>query len=229
MTEGVLSSQLCLHVINNNELMQSAERGSTVKHYTSETVREAAADLLDHGILLLPTDTVYGVGAAYGSLDDLQRLKNIKHRPETKAIPFMVSSVNMMQEIAVMDERSLKIAEKFLPGPLTLILKRDQSVDAAYTNGMETVAVRIPDCQPVIDLIEKTGRPLLVSSANLSGDPAALSSKQAEQALSNADGILEGSCFNQQASTILDCTKEDLQVLREGPLSLQEILEGIAS
>lgn len=209
--------------------MQSAERGSTVKHYSSETVREAAADLLDHRILLLPTDTVYGVGAAYGSLDDLHRLKNIKHRPETKAIPFMVSSVKMMKEIAVVDERSLKIAEKFLPGPLTLILKRDQSVNPAYTNGMETIAVRIPDCQPVIDLIEKTGRPLLVSSANISGQPAALSSEQAEQALSNADGILEGSCFNQQASTILDCTKEELQVLREGPLSLLEILEGIAS
>lgn len=198
-----------------------------MKHYDSRDLNEAADDLMNHRILLLPTDTVYGTGVIYGDLQDLEAIRNIKHRPETKPIPFMVSSISMLRQIADPDETAIQIAKKFLPGPLTLILPRKESVDPAFTNGMETIAVRIPDEPVLLELIEKIGKPLLVSSANVSGEPAALSVEEAEKALPNAWGILEGECENRQASTILDCTSENLTVLREGPLSLEEIRAGI--
>lgn len=198
-----------------------------MKHYDNRDLNEAADDLMNHRILLLPTDTVYGTGVIYGDLQDLEAIRNIKHRPETKPIPFMVNSITMLKEIADPDERSLSIAEKFLPGPLTLILPRKQSVNPAFTNGMDTIAVRIPDEPVLLELIEKIGKPLLVSSANVSGEPAALSAEEAEKALPNAWGVLEGVCANRLASTILDCTSENLRVLRAGPLSLEEIKAAI--
>ena len=194
-----------------------------MKRYTDSQLPEAAKDLLDHKILLLPTDTVYGAGVVYGELDDLHNLKHIKHRPETKPIPFMVASAKMIEQIAILDDRSRKIISTFLPGPLTLILKRKEIVPAEYTNGMDTIAVRIPDAPNLLEVIEMTGRPLLVSSANESGKPAALNIKEAIEALPHAYGILEGICSNQQASTILDCTKPELQILRPGPLRLEDI------
>lgn len=198
-----------------------------MKHYDSRDLNKAADDLMNHRILLLPTDTVYGTGVIYGDLQDLEAIRNIKHRPETKPIPFMVSSISMLRQIADPDKTAIQIAEKFLPGPLTLILPRKKSVDPVFTNGMDTIAVRIPDEPVLLELIEKIGKPLLVSSANVSGQPAALTAREAENALSNAWGILEGVCENRQASTILDCTSENLKVLREGPLSLEEIRAGI--
>lgn len=196
-----------------------------MEKYSSDQTMEAARRLRDQAILLLPTDTVYGVGVLYGDLDDLHRLKHIKHRPETKPVPFMVSSLEMMEQIAELNPTARAVAENFLPGALTLILKRRPDVDPAYTNGMDTIAVRIPDAPAILRLIDQAGSPLLVSSANVSGEPAALNTDQAMQALPQADGILEGICSAQQASTIVDCTSEDLKVLRQGPVTLEEITE----
>lgn len=187
----------------------------------------AAKELREGQILLVPTDTVYGVGVKYGSLKDLERLKNLKKRPETKPVPFMVSSLEMLKQIAETDERSQKIIERLLPGALTLILKRKEEVPAEFTNGAPTIAIRIPDQPIVLDLIEKTGSPLLVTSANISGEPAALSQNEAMEALPNADGILAGICHNQQASTIVDCTGSELKILRQGPVSLEEIVKAV--
>ena len=90
-----------------------------MKIYTQFDAQKVADAFLAHDVLAIPTDTVYGVGVIYGSLEDLSRLKHAKHRPETKPIPMMVATVSQMQQIAQVDARTEKLIDAFLPGPLT--------------------------------------------------------------------------------------------------------------
>ncbi|WP_415980048.1 L-threonylcarbamoyladenylate synthase [Faecalicoccus pleomorphus] len=194
-----------------------------MRTYSKEEINAVADALQNHKIIALPTDTVYGVGVMYGGLKDLQRLKNAKHRPETKPIPMMVSSIEHMEQVAVVDERVKKIAEHFLPGALTLVLRVKEEVPAEYTNGLETIAVRIPDEPFILKVIDVLNTPLLVTSANQSGAKTALTSDDVFEQLPDIDGIVLGTCRALQASTIVDCTQEKLKILRPGPITLEQL------
>ena len=113
-----------------------------MKQYTQDQIHEVAKAFKDHEIIAIPTDTVYGVGVMYGDLDALHNLKHAKHRPETKPIPMMVSKLEQLEGIAIIDERTKLIAKYFLPGALTLVLPVDPRLDKSYNNGLETIAIR---------------------------------------------------------------------------------------
>ena len=194
-----------------------------MKTYSKEEINAVADALQNHKIIALPTDTVYGVGVMYGDLKDLQRLKNAKHRPETKPIPMMVSSIEHMEQVAVVDKRVKKIAERFLPGALTLVLRVKEEVPAEHTNGLETIAIRIPDEPFILKVIDVLNTPLLVTSANQSGAKTALTSDDVFEQLPDIDGIVLGACRALQASTIVDCTQEKLKILRPGPITLEQL------
>lgn len=194
-----------------------------MRTYSKEEINAVAYALQNHKIIALPTDTVYGVGVMYGDLKDLQRLKNAKHRPETKPIPMMVSSIEHMEQVAVVDERVKKIAERFLPGALTLVLRVKEEVPAEYTNGLATIAIRIPDEPFILKVIDVLNTPLLVTSANQSGAKTALTSDDVFEQLPDIDGIVLGTCRALQASTIVDCTQEKLKILRPGPITLEQL------
>lgn len=194
-----------------------------MKMYTQDQLDQVVDAFQAHKVLALPTDTVYGVGVLYGDLADLDHLKHAKQRPETKPIPMMVSNLEQMKQIAKVDARTEKLVQTFLPGPLTLVLPVSETLDLAYTNGKKTVAVRIPDEPFVLAVIEKLGKPLLVSSANVSGKPAAVSYQEAMDNLPNIDGIIQGECKQLEASTIVDCTQDKLSILRPGPILLKEL------
>ena len=140
---------------------------------------------------------------------------------ETKPIPVMCSSTDQVEKLAFINEDTRKIMEAFLPGALTLILPI-KDMNPAFTNGKDTIAIRIPDDSFVLQVIEKVGSPLFVTSANQSGNPTSLSYEQAKNELPNIDGIVYGTCRALQASTILDCTGE-IRILREGPITIDMI------
>lgn len=194
-----------------------------MRTYSKEEINAVADALQNHKIIALPTDTVYGVGVMYGDLKDLQRLKNAKHRPETKPVPMMVSSIEHMELVAVVDERVKKIAEQFLPGALTLVLKVKDNVPKEYTNGLDTIAIRIPDEPFILRVIDELNTPLLVTSANQSGAKTALTSDDVLEQLPDIDGLVLGKCRALQASTIVDCTQGNLKILRPGPITLEQL------
>ena len=198
-----------------------------MKIYTSDQCDEVVEAFKNHNVLAIPTDTVYGVGVLYGDIEDLNRLKHAKHRPETKPIPMMVSNVEQMKQIAKVDQRTEKLVKAFLPGPLTLILPVSDSLNLEFTNGKETVAVRIPDEEFILKVIDELNTPLCVSSANVSGKPAALSLKEVKENLPNIDAAVKGVCKEMQASTIVDCTQEELRILREGPIPLNQLTKSL--
>ncbi|HIW17800.1 MAG TPA: threonylcarbamoyl-AMP synthase [Candidatus Faecalicoccus intestinipullorum] len=198
-----------------------------MRTYQKEQIKEVAQAFQDHQILAVPTDTVYGVGVLYGDLKDLERLKHAKHRPETKPIPMMVSNIEQMKQIAQVDRRIEQIASRFLPGALTLVLRVKETVPKAYTNGLDTIAIRIPDEDFLLQVIQELNAPLLVTSANQSGAKTAICSEDVFEQLPNIDGIVLGRCKALQASTIVDCTQEELTILRPGPITLEQLKEAI--
>lgn len=195
--------------------------------YSQDDIKQVAKALKEHKIIAFPTDTVYGVSVLYGDISDLEALKHTKNRPETKPIPMMVSDLEQMKQIAVVDARTEAIVNTFLPGPLTLVLPVSREVNKVYTNGMDTVAVRIPDAPFVLTLIDELKTPLLVTSANQSGQKTALTYQDVLEQLPNIDGLVKGNCHQLQASTIVDCTHESLKILREGPVSLEQLESAI--
>jgi L-threonylcarbamoyladenylate synthase len=189
---------------------------------------ERAAERLRAGELVaFPTDTVYGVGALVWDAAAVGGLYTAKLRPADKAIPVLLADPADIGLVA----RSLtplarRIAERFWPGALTLVVARAERGPAEVIAGGDSVAVRVPDHALARQLIRLAGAPLATTSANLSGGPSPVT---AEEVLAQLDGriplILDGGrCPGGVPSTVLDLTGPEPAVLRPGPLSLAEIL-----
>ncbi len=188
---------------------------------------DVVIEILDQdGVVAFPTDTVFGVGVRCDRIQAIEKLKTAKGRPDEKPFPMMVSSVDQMKKVAQVTKRDEKIIEAFMPGALTLIFNKKEEVDPRITNGFDTIAIRMPDDPFILGLLDRLDVPMLVTSANLSGAPSALNDEEAfEQLGGRIEAIVQGKSGAAKASTILDVTKAELQVLRPGELSLEEIEE----
>ena len=182
-----------------------------------------AAELLRVGELVaFPTDTVYGIGCRAGDPTALERLFAAKRRPPEKAVPWLIASFEQVGAHGfVADERASRLAERFWPGALTLVLPS--------ADGTETQAFRIPDHSVALALLVAAG-PLAVSSANRSGEPETLDADDVAVAFADSDepaATLDGGRVpGGVASTVLDLAGPKARLLREGALSRAEI-EGL--
>lgn len=191
---------------------------------------DKAVELLKEGkVVAFPTDTVYGLAVIYHNEEALEALKRSKGRPENKPIPTMVSGMEQMKEIAIMSEQAEALAEAFMPGAFTMILKKQDTLPDYITNGFDTVGIRMPDDEFILDLIDACGKPLLVTSANLSGEETGI---RDDQVLAQLDGridaIIMGEAVGKVASTVIDFSGEEVKILREGPVT-KEMIEEILS
>ena len=199
-----------------------------MKRY-KETETAALAEILKKdGVIAVPTDTVYGVCARMSTQEAQEHLRDVKHRPMTKAFPIMCSDEDQIRTIAVVDARAEKLIRAFLPGPMTLILKKKEEVPSYVNGGMATLAIRMATSAALKKLIEETGCPVFMTSANQSGQPTCRTLDEIEAACPTLDGMMEGSVTFGEASTILDCTGEDVKILRQGPITMEEIQKVLA-
>lgn len=179
------------------------------------------------GVVAFPTETVYGVGVKFGSKEALDRLMEAKNRDYSKAITLMVADKKEIEKFAFMSVDAQKIIQHFMPGMITLILKKKPSVDSTMTNGKETIGIRIPDSEYVLSLLRKVG-PMLVTSANLSNHPNTTSTQEVlEQLDGRIDLIVDGKTFDDVASTVVDVSDSEVKVLRYGKISEEEIEEAL--
>ena len=188
--------------------------------YEKEQLSEIIAAVQAGQTIAFPTDTVYGLGVISTDAQALERLKAAKGRPDSKPIPTMVASVEQLRTVACVDERAEKIAEAFLPGALTMVMKRQADLPEYMTNGWETIGVRMPD---------DAFAPMLVSSANRSGEATGTTFEEVMRQLDGRiDGIVKGTCGCMSASTIIDLSQDEVKVLREGPITKAQIEEALA-
>jgi len=184
-----------------------------------------AAELLSQGRLVaFPTDTVYGVGALVGNPRAIAQLYAVKGRTEEKAIPILLSDPAQL-ELVTLDasEMALRLARRFWPGALTLVLPKHPSLPEEIST-QPTVGVRMPDHPVALGLMRLSG-PLAVTSANLSGGANAVTAQEVlEQLGGRIPLILDGGQTpGGSPSTVVDCTGAEPRILRQGPISLKEI------
>lgn len=199
-----------------------------MKRYKEIETAALAQILKKDGVIAVPTDTVYGVCARMSTQEAQEHLRDVKHRPLTKAFPIMCSDENQIRTIAVVDARAEKLIRAFMPGPLTLILRKKEDVPAYVNGGMDTLAIRMATSLPLKKLIEETGCPVFMTSANQSGQPTCRTLDEIEAACPTLDAMMEGDVTFGEASTILDCTAETVKILRQGPITMEEIQKALA-
>jgi L-threonylcarbamoyladenylate synthase len=193
----------------------------------------AAAAALSRGeLVLLPTDTVYGVAADAFTPAAVTRLLAAKNRGRSMPIPVLIGEASTLAGlVATVPPVAHDLAEAFWPGGLTLVVEHAPSLAWDLGDAEGTVAVRLPDDDLTRDLLRRTG-PLAVSSANRSGRPAATTAQQADYQLGDhAAVVLDGGPRESSAaSTIVDCTAPTPRVLRIGAVDvdrLREVVPGI--
>ena len=185
---------------------------------------QAAGIIKSGGMIAFPTDTVYGIGVSAFNENAIEKIYMVKGRLKEKAIPILLGDQNELIKITPPPEELVKkIITDFWPGALTLILPLLTKLPSNLSN-TGTIGVRIPDHNITRELLRLTG-PLAVTSANLSGQESALSAEEVKKNLGGKlDLILDGGASpGGMSSTVLDCTREQPTVLREGPISLDQI------
>lgn len=190
-------------------------------------IEQAAATLRDGRLVVLPTDTVYGIAADAFSASAVGALLTAKGRGRDYPVPVLVAAQSVLHGlVTVAPPAALALTERFWPGALTVIVTYSPALawDLGETGG--TVAVRMPDCQATRDILALTG-PLAVSSANRHGRPAAASIADATRELGKDVELYvdAGPTGGSAASTIVDCTTTPPKVVREGAISIDAIRE----
>jgi len=186
----------------------------------------AAVGAVRRGLLVvLPTDTVYGIGVDAFDAEGVQRLLDAKGRGRDMPPPVLVSATTTLDALASDLPGWVEgLIEHFWPGPLTIVCRQQPSLrwDLGETRG--TVAVRMPDDEAALELLGRTG-PLAVSSANTTGEPAATDADEAERMLGDSVDVVldDGPSPGTTASTILDCTGERPRILRAGAITVEEL------
>jgi len=180
------------------------------------------------GLIVYPTDTLYGLGADPLNERAVERVYEAKRR-EAKPLPILVSSRDKVEEVAYVNEEALRLMDLFWPGPLTIILPKKPRLPDLVTAGAKSVGVRIPKHDLAIALIEGCGGVLTGTSANLSGRPPP---KTVEEALSQLGESVDlaidaGPAPIGMPSTVIDLSGDEPAVVREGAVSLEALEEAL--
>ena len=186
-------------------------------------------ELNNNGIIIYPTDSVYGVGASIDSLKGLQKIYEAKERNFNSPLIALLSKVEYIEKIAIIDEEKKiiieKLASEFWPGALTIILNKKENVPGIMDSNGETVGVRIPALKLAQDIIESVGGILPTTSANISGEKTPRSFEElSEKFKERVEVIVDGGKSPLGIeSTILDLTKTLPKILREGAIKKETI------
>ena len=172
----------------------------------------------------IPTDTVYGLAARLDDAAAVESLFALKGRAATKAMAVLVADVSSAGELGVLDDRARAMAERFWPGPLTLVVRRAAGVDVDLGGDPATIGVRCPALEVVRELATAVG-PIVTTSANLSGEPTIETAEEIAATFAGLACVLDGGRLQAAASTVVDLCGPGMMVLREGPVSTAQLLE----
>lgn len=196
----------------------------------NEIIETAAKIIRRGGSVVYPTDTVYGLGVDALKEYSVERLFKIKKRPGTKPVPVIVRDIEMAKKIAYVDKKQEKALESVWPGQVTVVLEKRDIVPNILTSGKKTIGIRIADCPLTKFLMEKLENPITATSANFSGEPSLISSREVIKIFGKAyprpDLILDaGDLPESPASTVLDLTDQKPKITRVGPISKKDLMK----
>ena len=191
-----------------------------------------AADILRHGgVVAFPTETVYGLAADAFNKGAVNRVYEVKGRPESKPLPVQVANIcDVARLSAELPDGARKLINKFFPGPLTIILRASDQVPEIVTAGTGKVGIRMPDHPVALAMIHAAGTPIVAPSANTSGDPPPTSAEEVQAYFDTTiDMILDGGPSRiRMSSTVVDVSDGALTIIRQGSISEEEIRDCLA-
>ncbi len=195
---------------------------------TDEAIKAAGYLMREGGVVVYPTETVYGIGCIASDPDASQRICEIKGRAD-KPLPLICADIEAARRIVEMTPEAEKLAARFWPGPLTMVLKAKVKYSMWVNHGAPTLGVRVSP-HPVAQKLAKAAGGVIVStSANVSGDEPAHSAEEAREIFGNrVDIILDGGPSpGGESSTVVDLTGEEIWLLRKGPVGGEEIMAAL--
>lgn len=200
------------------------------KDYT-DAINEAVAVLSAGGIIICPTDTLYGIGC--NALDGVavRKIFEIKSRPLSKPLPIIVRNIKWAKELAYVKKRNDKVLEKVWPGRVTVVLPKKEIIPDIVTSGTKTVGIRVPDYPLTEQLLKSFGYPIALTSANISGEEPVRDINEIIEIFSRRltrqpDLILDvGILSKSEPSAVLDLTSDKPKILRIGPSKPEQLLK----
>ena len=189
-----------------------------------EGIEKASQIINQGGIVVFPTDTVYGIGCDPYNKDSVRKIYEIKSRKISKPFPVLVYSKDIAERIAFFDEFTKKIVERFWPGPLTVILKLTDENLKESLNITDKIAIRVPNHKCTLELLKKCNF-LVGTSANISGHSSFTNPDECFNNFRKYDVFVDGGIITSKSeSTIIEIENEEIKIIREGSLSHEEIL-----
>jgi L-threonylcarbamoyladenylate synthase len=196
-----------------------------------EEIEQAVSVLRNGGVIAVPSDTLYALSADASDAAAVQRVFDVKGREGGKAILLFVSNLQMAEHIGLFDETSRRLARRFWPGQLTIVVNKQPEFESEVLVGGSTVGLRVPANDIALAVVNGFGSPVTGTSANLSGGADPVSAEEVQHQIGDrVDFILDaGPCEHGVASTIVDCTGDSPRILREGFISPGLITEALRS
>jgi len=193
------------------------------------TQLEEAAELLKQGkVIAFPTETVYGLGVIYDSKEAYDELVKVKRRPPTKPFTLMLAEKEDVPKFAQLNKESKAIVDKLMPGQLTMITKAQPGLPVWCVSDIGNIGIRIADYDLIRDLIRKTGKPLLVPSANKSGEQPGTTAEEVVSAFGDEiAAVVDGKTVSNMPSTIVLVEEKYTEIFREGAIKIEDIKRAI--
>lgn len=197
----------------------------------SENINENELDncievLRNGGIVIFPTETVYGIGTNAYCEKSVEKIYEIKERPEEKPLSILVSNVNEISKYAIINNSmEEQIIKNFMPGPITIILEKRPEVFNYITSGKNTIGIRIPNNKIILKILEALKLPIVAPSANISGHPSGIELNEILPDFENkVDICIDGGKSElSESSTIVQVVDNEIKVLRQGKILKQDI------
>lgn len=192
----------------------------------TKNLKIAANIIKKGGIVIFPTETVYGIGTNGLDEEAVKKLYEVKDRPLTKPISLLVSNFDMINQVAEdITEMEYKIMKNFFPGPLTIILNKKSCVPDILTANGNTVGIRMPDNEIALKLIELSGVPIATPSANISGRPSGIDIEDIKKDFEGKVDLFidSGKSKIGSGSTIVKVEDNEIKILRQGIITKEQI------
>ena len=190
-----------------------------------EGIKKASQIINEGGIAIFPTDTVYGIGCNPYNINAVKKIYEIKSRDVSKPFPVLAYSKELAEQIAHFDKVTRKIADRFWPGALTMILKATDNKLKESLKLNNKIAIRVPNHKCTLDLLEKCNF-IIGTSANISGEASFTNSDDCCKKIDGYDIFVDGGTITSKGeSTIIEIENNEIRIIREGSLSKKEILD----
>lgn len=188
----------------------------------AEKAKEA---LYHHGVIAFPTETVMGLGVLYNDYEAYQKLNSVKERPEDKPYTLMLNDPKDIKLYGVVNKATQRVIDAFMPGPLTILIKvRNNAVPKYVTHDTGVIGIRVPTNIEAECVLRIAEMPLLVPSANKSGEKPAMSSEEVIKIFGQeVDFVVHGKAKTGVPSTIVDLTGDKPKVVRKGKITQSQI------